>query len=342
MKRTLPLLFLSTALFQGLCLAGESRVTVQNPAAQTTLRVNSSGGNFQIRGGATDGLIVVHSSEDAQAPKEREDGLRVLGDTEAGFNLKTEGNLVTLIHNKEAWNQNASFSITVPSNTSVELNATWKGTVAIEDVQGDLSIKVMNGTVDLKGIEGAANVELMNGKIEADCTRLSADKPISMSCLNGSILLRVPEEAGATVRFRTHKGSILTDFPEERLKTQTDNSYNASWQDIAGKQVVIATTIIKELGKEIGEHARSVSEEIHTTVEEIRKDLEKQKKAKKSSEQAATEAGTPTPPIPPKPVSIPAFSGGKVVSGSLNEGGANIELTVMNGGITFRKRPVQN
>jgi hypothetical protein len=42
---------------------------------------------------------------------------------------------------------------------------------------------------------------------------------------------------------------------------------------------------------------------------------------------------------PPLPPSIPAIAGGKVVSGTLNGGGIEIQVTTMNGNITLRKQP---
>ena len=45
------------------------------------------------------------------------------------------------------------------------------------------------------------------------------------------------------------------------------------------------------------------------------------------------------PPIPPIPPVLPSISGGKVVSGTLNGGGPEIQIATMNGTITLRKTP---
>jgi hypothetical protein len=42
-------------------------------------------------------------------------------------------------------------------------------------------------------------------------------------------------------------------------------------------------------------------------------------------------------PIPPIPPILPSISGGKVVSGTLNGGGPEIQIATMNGTITLRK-----
>jgi hypothetical protein len=47
----------------------------------------------------------------------------------------------------------------------------------------------------------------------------------------------------------------------------------------------------------------------------------------------------PRGPHPPLPPIIPAIAGGKVVSGTLNGGGIEIQVTTMNGDITLRKQP---
>ena len=47
--------------------------------------------------------------------------------------------------------------------------------------------------------------------------------------------------------------------------------------------------------------------------------------------------GAPMPPMPPMPPALPTLGGGKIVSGTLNGGGPEIQIATMNGTITLRK-----
>ena len=64
----------------------------------------------------------------------------------------------------------------------------------------------------------------------------------------------------------------------------------------------------------------------------------------RASEKAGNSTGEAAPRVPhalhpPLPPSIPAIAGGKVVSGTLNGGGIELQVTTMNGDITLRKQP---
>ena len=52
--------------------------------------------------------------------------------------------------------------------------------------------------------------------------------------------------------------------------------------------------------------------------------------------EAAEEGDSPTPPMPPRPP-LPPMTGGKLVTGTLNGGGPDIQVATMNGDVTLRK-----
>ena len=61
----------------------------------------------------------------------------------------------------------------------------------------------------------------MNGEISADIVALKQNTPLSFTSMNGEVALRLPADAKANVRLRTHNGTILTDFDETQLVTKT-------------------------------------------------------------------------------------------------------------------------
>ena len=147
---------------------------------------------------------------------------------------------------------------------------------------------------------------------------------------------REAADTKAQVRFRTHSGSILTDFAEDALKTTSENLSPESWGTMAGQHAAIATKVAMEVGREMSQMAREIAEETRAAVQEAQAVAQAAREPKESRD-----LSSPTPPRPPraphKPT-IPAISGGRVVSGSLNGGGAPLQITSMSGDITFRKK----
>jgi hypothetical protein len=63
----------------------------------------------------------------------------------------------------------------------------------------------------------------MNGEIMAKVRKLSENKPLSFTSMNGEIDIRLPADAQAKIRLRTQNGAILTDFDDKSLVTKTES-----------------------------------------------------------------------------------------------------------------------
>ncbi|HYD84916.1 MAG TPA: DUF4097 family beta strand repeat-containing protein, partial [Opitutus sp.] len=287
--------------------------------------INVANGDLHIRG--TDAAeITLRTDLKPEKSDVREDGLRVIT-TSSSYSLLEKDNVVTLSHGSEGWPGNSSdFDITVPLNTSVVIANAFGGDIRIENVTGDIEVKSLNGEVKLDGVAGGALVETMNGEIDVNVRTLVDNKPLSFTSLNGEVALRVPTDAKANVRLRTHNGTILTDFPETQLITKT------------------AT-----LKGESGHGAGAIDEDIRATVRDaVRVGMEAAREATRAARDAMREAREnghvnvdvnldgmtiPVPPMPP----LPPMTGGKIVTGTLNGGGPEILISTMNGDVTLRK-----
>jgi DUF4097 and DUF4098 domain-containing protein YvlB len=187
--------------------------------------------------------------------------------------------------------------------------------------------------VKLTDIAGGALVETMNGEIKAEVVALKEAKPLSFTSMNGEVALRLPADAKANIRLRTHNGAILTDFDEKTLVTKTAS--------------------LKATDRHRAPHALSESDahEIRATVREaVRMGMDAAREAARGAREAMREANRghddghsddgadsiPAMPVPPLPP-LPPMTGGKIVTGTLNGGGPEIRVTTMNGDVTLRK-----
>jgi hypothetical protein len=328
--------------------ATDGQIRFSDPAKPGRLKIYVAQGDLTVRGDTSADAIAVKSKLDTKLTRvKRNDGLRVLSDTAASFLLFEKNNVAEFSYGKDSWpmGEGANFEITVPANTALEIQNGWNGSVKVERVTGDVEVKGLNCEVKLTDLGGGAIVETMNGEIVASFAALPDKKPVSFSSMNGEVKLSVPADARANVRFRTHNGAILTDFADDVLKTKAEDLGHTDWGTVTGQHLAMAAQIGSQVGREMAQMAREVATEAKAAVREAQ--AEARDRATPSAEKSTGEAPPAPAPAPrgphalhpPLPPSIPAIAGGKVVSGTLNGGGIEIQVTTMNGNITLRKQP---
>jgi len=115
--------------------------------------------------------------------------------------------------------------IQAPFSTSVKLS-TVNGSIEVNRLTGDLEISTTNGAVTASHISGSAVFHSLNGKILAAVEKISADKPMSFSSLNGDIDVTFPADVKARVKLKTHNGEVYSDFDvhlESTAQTVVEN-----------------------------------------------------------------------------------------------------------------------
>jgi hypothetical protein len=326
-----------------------STISFSDPAKPGRLEIRVARGDVRIQGADTAAVTVKSETKPAtNAP--RKDGLRVISAT-TSFSLTEKGNLIELDATADGWGGKgrADFNLTVPRGTTVVVQNSWGGDITCTGLSGNLEINSMNGEVRLDEISGGAVVSTMNGEIRANIRELRKGSPLSFTSMNGEVVLRVPAEAGANVRLRTQNGSVLTDFDEKALTTKTESIARTRGSSDRGNRG------LPEDVQERIRHATQVSvtavREAITAVKEgfeaARERGERSAQAAEAARLEAAQAGenkisSPAAPAAPKPprapkVYIPTISGGKLVTGELNGGGAEISVSTMNGDVTLRK-----
>lgn len=310
-------------------------IAFSDPAKPGTVKISVKLGDITIVGTDRSDVALETDFEPQDAPA-RKDGLRVLSES-ATFTLVEKNNVVVL-DTGDSWagfSGESEFHFEVPRNTNIVIANGFGGEINITHLNGDIEIKSMNGEIDLNDIGGGALVETMNGEIRAKFAKLTAEKPVSFTSMNGEIDIHVPADAQAKVRLRTQNGAILTDFDAKSLVTQTE--------DISGGSHNFSAHLSFEGNVEI---RRAVRDAVRAGVAAAREAATAVREAAQAAREAAQEeadapheAGVsgPVPSAPPMPP-VPPMTGGKLVSGALNGGnGPEIYAAAMNGNITLRK-----
>ncbi len=149
--------------------------------------------------------------DEKQDKKERShEGMKLITAALTGLQVEEQDNVVSV--NTESWKYAVDMTIQVPVSSSLEIGSMNDGTIIVENVNGELEINGGSGSVTLRNVSGNVVAHTMNGDIEAVLNRLSGDKPLSFSNMNGDIDVTLPADIKATVRLKSQMGNIYSDF----------------------------------------------------------------------------------------------------------------------------------
>jgi hypothetical protein len=319
--------------------ADDNTTTVKfsDPAKPGIVKVILGRGDLRVQGADT-ADVTVRSEARAQSRTTRKDGLRVISSA-ASFALSEKDNVVTLDATGDFAKGGAEFRLTVPKSTSLVVQSAWGGDIRCAQLDGDIEVKSTNGEIKLEDVGGAALVETMNGEITASLRELREGKPLSFTTMNGAVVIRVPGDAKANVRFRTQNGSVLTDFEETTLQTKTESaprlaptrrsmSFSFSGKDVippeaqaaireaarVSKQAVHEATAAVQAGLEAA-RVEIEAHKAHSEADRARVEAERAKleaaRARVAASRARVERETrgENDPVAPAPPAPPAMAG---------------------------------
>lgn len=302
--------------------ASESVNTVafSDPSRPGTLKISLGRGDLQIEGSDSDD-VVVRAEGSMNDAKPRQDDLRILS-AGSGLSLVEKDNVVTLDATISDRNSDKPLRITVPHQTAIVVQNALSGVIHCSGIEGDIEINSLDAKVALENVAGGVVVATMNGDIRADVDKLQDGKPLSFTSIKGEVTLRLPANAKATVRLRTQSGSVLTDFGEDALVTRTETTPGTSratgrfsYRDASGKTVTAEVSSTAESSASGHSSSSNSSTTSNTPPAGERQD-----------ESSSTNIASVT------------ITGGKLVTGTLNGGGPEINVSTMNGDVILRKR----
>ena len=121
----------------------------------------------------------------------------------------------TFTNDKEGRLQNPAsveYTISVPRSARIDAVELINGDLEIEGVAGDVRASSINGKVVARNLAGEAKLSTINNTLDASFDRLDATKPISLSSVNGNVIVTIPSDSDANLRASTVHGAINNDF----------------------------------------------------------------------------------------------------------------------------------
>ena len=123
-----------------------------------------------------------------------------------------------------------------PARTNLKLRTMNEG-IEVEGIDGDIEATSLNDEVTLINVAGSVVADSRNDDVKVTMSRLSPDKPMAFSSVNGDVDVTLPANVKASVRMSTVNGDIYTD-----VDMQVSGGTNAALSR-PGRNRVMAGTI---------------------------------------------------------------------------------------------------
>lgn len=120
-----------------------------------------------------------------------------------------------------------NLTIKVPQRFSLKLHTVNQGDITVENVTGELEINNVNGPIELTNISGSAVANTINGDMKATFRDVSNNAPMAFSTLNGRVDVTFPMSVKASVKMKSDRGDIFSDFDIDVDKSQPKASRSA-------------------------------------------------------------------------------------------------------------------
>jgi DUF4097 and DUF4098 domain-containing protein YvlB len=190
------------------------RVTVpfSDPSKPRVMNVTLINGGMTIRGYSGSEAIIEGrggAAERHRRPSNVPDGMHQIVGNSYGLDVTEDGNTITV---KGGITRSADLTIQVPQQTSLKVRTMNGGAIVIENVSGEIDAQNMNGPVTINNVEGTVLANSMNGKVVVSLNRVTPNKTMSFSTMNGTIDVTLPADVKATLKMKTDNGEIYTDF----------------------------------------------------------------------------------------------------------------------------------
>lgn len=137
-------------------------------------------------------------------------GMKKIGVVSTGLEVEESNNVVSI--SAESWKYAVDITIQVPRASSLELHSTNDGDIVVENVSGEIEVENVNGSNTLRNVSGNVIVNTVNGDVTVTMTRVTPDKPMSFSSMNGDVDVTLPADVKANVKMKSQQGEIYSDF----------------------------------------------------------------------------------------------------------------------------------
>ncbi len=215
-----------------------NRLTVpfRDASKPRVVNVDVFNGSITIRGYNGNEAIVEttgRASRHERTPSSVPPGMHRVGDSGGGLDITEDNNVINI---RAGAMGSADVTIQVPTQTSLKLRSLNGGKIQVENVSGEIDAQNMNGSVTITNVSGSVLANSMNGKVTVSLDKVTPNKSMSFSSMNGTIDVTLPSDVKANLKMKTDNGDVYSDFDIKLAgsgQTQVDDP-----QEITGVGVI--------------------------------------------------------------------------------------------------------
>jgi DUF4097 and DUF4098 domain-containing protein YvlB len=195
-------------------------VPLTDPSRPATLKVSTINGSITVEGYSGKEVLIEASPGDGEGSAERPqrprrpqqgaEGMRRIPNLGQGLSVDEDNNVVR-VEARTASN-GGDLHIQVPFHCSLHLSAVNGGEIRVSGVEGEIELSHVNGSIAAQDVAGSVVAHTTNGNVKVVLKRVSPDKPMAFSTLNGDVEVTFPADLKASVRIRSDRGDIYSDF----------------------------------------------------------------------------------------------------------------------------------
>lgn len=201
-----------TATQQQQPAADQVTVPLSDPSRPGLIDVSLVQGSITVRGTNRKDVLVMARPE-TDRPSRRFDadatGMRRIPQT-AGFRISEDANRIKVA--SDSPNRSITFEIEAPVRTNLKLSTVNGGEILVENIDGELTVSNTNGGITLNNVAGTVAAGTTNGSVRASLTRVTADRGMAFTSLNGTVDVTLPPTTRANLRMRSDNGDVYSDF----------------------------------------------------------------------------------------------------------------------------------
>jgi hypothetical protein len=190
------------------------RVTVplSDPSRPGLIDVSLVHGSITVRGTNRKDVLVVSRPETERDDRRYDpdaSGLRRIPQT-TGFRITEDANRVKV--SSDSPNRSVTFEIEAPVRSNLKLKTVNGGEILVENIEGEIDVHNTNGGITLNSVGGAVTAGTTNGGVRATMTRVTAERAMAFTSLNGTVDVTLPPATKANLRMRSDNGDVYSDF----------------------------------------------------------------------------------------------------------------------------------
>ena len=190
-------------------------VPFSDPSRPGTVRVELMHGDITVRTHSGKDVLVDMAGARAATSRTRT-SRRTPAEVEGLKRIDVSGSRMDVEERENVIRVNSGVSqgnvtVTVPQNTSLKLK-TLTGTVDVEGVRGEVEANSLKGAVRITNTEGSVVAHSLNGKVIVSLNRVTPDKAMAFSTMNGDIDVTMPADTKARLRLKNDHGEVWSDF----------------------------------------------------------------------------------------------------------------------------------